>query len=116
LLLIPPAAVAAFEARLGLNVLYGDQWALVPVMGRIADGTVRLHDLYVQYNEHRLTSAILVIAALAFASGWDVRWELWLDVLLAAVCFWGLHRLALRGREGPAPWPVVLASFVTSCL
>ena len=84
---VPPAALALLVYFWGVDLPYWDQWALVPLLEKDAAGNLGLGDLWRPHNEHRLFFPRLAMIAMARLSGWNIRWELAANVLLAAATF-----------------------------
>jgi hypothetical protein len=55
LLILLPAALAFLYVReFGVNVPYWDDWRVVPLLDKLATGTLKMSDLWPQHNEHRI--------------------------------------------------------------
>lgn len=81
---IPVAHVATLIWRYSVDVPFGDQWELVPLLAALRDGHLRLGDLWAPHNEHIILFPRLLMLGLAMLSGWDTRWENAASALLAA--------------------------------
>ena len=115
--LIPPILVAVAVARTAVNVPYWDQWQFAPLLLDAARGHLDLRELWAQHNEHRLIVPRLLMLALAFLTGWNVRWELVACVLLNLITLGLLARTLVRAVRPSfprlGPWLVVVASLLT---
>jgi len=80
---IPPLVLASMVANFGVDVPYWDQWDLVPDLEKLYAGGLGLSDLWAQHSEHRVLVPRALMLGLARLTGWDVRYELWLSLLLA---------------------------------
>jgi len=112
--------VATNAARYGPNVPYKDQWGMIPFVAEAVQGRLDGALLWEQVNEHRTPLPKLVVAALAWATRWDVRWENGADFVFALSAA-GLLAAALARTVRPhapalAPWLVLLASQLTFSL
>ena len=111
---IPPLLLASLIANFGVDVPYWDQWDLVPDLEKLDEGRLGLGDLWAQHSEHRVLVPRAMMLALARLTGWDVRYELWLSLLLAltsAGLFLGLWRRARTDAHlAGFPWFAVIAS------
>lgn len=112
--LLPAAATAAVILRYGLNFPYADEWELVPYLVAMQDGTLTLHQLQAQHNEHRMLVPRLVMLALASVTGWDIRAELWTSFLLALGTVLVLLRMLRPPLRTLAPWVRVLVTLLVS--
>jgi hypothetical protein len=81
--LAPIVPLLAWLILFHTGVPFGDQWELVPLMQKHAEGTLTTADLWAPHNGHRLVVPRVVLLALAHATGWQVEWELALSFLLA---------------------------------
>jgi hypothetical protein len=80
---IPPALIAATVARYGVNILFWDEFALVPLVSETFEGRFRLQLLWAQHNEHRPLLPRLIMVGLARLSDWDIRYELAANIVVA---------------------------------
>ncbi len=64
-----------------------DQWALVPLLDKAFRHRLTFLDLWRQHNEHRLIFPQLIMIACAMLSGWNIRWELAINLLLGLGIF-----------------------------
>lgn len=101
--LVPPLLLACMVLAWGVDVPFWDQWDLLPDVVAARAGTLEPADLWRQHSAHRIPVPKAVMLALAQASGWDVRWEMGLEVVLAAALLVLLLHLARRTlADGPA--------------
>jgi hypothetical protein len=113
---VPPYLVARSVARYGVDVPVWDQWQFAGLVADAAEGRVDAGAFLAQHNEHRLVVPRLAMLALATASGWDVRWELAANLVVAGLTLLLLVVL-LRdtvGRRMPVAVPVLV--LVASCI
>lgn len=99
--LLPMLAVIWLIARYGVNVPLGDEWTLVPSFESFATGDIGLRDLQHLNNEHRVILPRFILAALAWVSGWNVIWEMYASLVVAAFTFLMYYRLAAQRRADP---------------
>lgn len=112
--------MALLVARYHVNVPYLDQWWLLPVILRDREsGGLPWGYLWHQNAEHRLFFPKLVMVWLARYSGWDLRWELvenfviaGLSAILMSYEFWSRQRL-LGQKLWPWFLPLACASIFT---
>ena len=93
---IPAGVLVAQVARYGVDVPFGDQWELVPLLDAWHAGTLRLADLLAYHNEHRPLVSRVLLFGLALASGWNIRLELAISVAVALgtllILIWSARR------------------------
>lgn len=79
LILAPVLLSFYYVNRFGVNVVWEDQWGLLPVFMKHDAGTLTLLDFWKQHNEHRHCIPKMVMYALAFATRWNVVAEMWVS-------------------------------------
>lgn len=85
LALLPPLVLALLVARWGVDLPYFDQWELVPRFQAWRDGAFPWRQVWQLHNEHRLLLPELILLGLGRLSDWNIRLELALNLLLAAL-------------------------------
>lgn len=110
-----PAAVTATQVLGSLpNVPFWDQWQFTETLALAREGRLSLADLWAPHNEHRIPLARILLLDLARVSDWDVRWELGLNLLLAAgtlgLLIHVLRRTVGTVAPGAVPWIVLCAA------
>jgi hypothetical protein len=111
--LVPLLVLVFLVGRNGLDLPLIDQWSFVPQIERFYTGTLTLGDLWAQHGEHRLIFPRIVMLALGSLTGWNIRYELALNVLLAIAIFFVLARVIRRdhgaAKRLPGWWWVLLS-------
>jgi hypothetical protein len=93
-----PIAIAIFFVKnFGVNVPHWDQWALIDFFLKIQNFSVSFQDFFAQHNEHRILFPRIIIAILAFLSGWNNKLEMYFSLLLGVISFGLLYLIALKG-------------------
>lgn len=107
LALLPLLHTARVVAGAEVDVPYGDDWEMVPVLAGLAEGRLP-GELVAGHDAHRLLLPRVGMAAVAFATGWDQSWSLALSLLVAV----GSAALlgARAARTTGSAWGVPLAS------
>jgi len=85
LYILPVLATLAFVYRFGVDVPLMDSFSLVGLFHKIHLETVSFSDFWVPHNEHRMLIPRVFIAAFAFATNWDIKLQLYLNVLVAVL-------------------------------
>lgn len=80
LTVLPIVALALLLRRYHVDVVFWDQWELVPIVDKVFQGTLTFSDLWAQHNEHRPVFPRLVMAHLARATGWSLSAEVLLNL------------------------------------
>ena len=80
--LLSCAALVILVFRYAVAVPVLDQWALVSLLDKWHGHNLTFADFWAQHNEHRLVFPRLIMLACAVLSGWDLRWELAVNLLL----------------------------------
>jgi hypothetical protein len=85
--LLPIAGIGIGIAAWGVNIPYVDQLWFVRILSLSREGDLTLRDLFTQANQHRPFIPRLLWLALASLSRYDVRLELWANLLIAIAAF-----------------------------
>ena len=92
----PPILVAYLIYAYGVNIPYGDQWELVPLLKKYIEGSLSFNDLWAQHNEHRILFPLLMMISLASHSKWNIWWELYSNLSIALFIYLLLYRLLVH--------------------
>jgi hypothetical protein len=105
----------------GLLVLYGvdvpfwDQWSITGLAEAFHLHILTFGQLFAQFNEHRLFfPRVLLIGTEALARG-NVKWDLAVLWVLAAIVLFNVYRLAARTLEGTG-FRLITTTFLASLL
>ena len=114
----PLVALIAFVAYLGVNVPRIDQWFLLDLFEQVHRQEAGFADFFAQFHEHRMLVPRLAFVGMAFATGWNIYYELGLNVAIAAVTFWLIIRVALKtaSLDNADALPFHLANSLTGLL
>lgn len=110
LALAAPVWVVATVWRYGVDVPYWDQWELAPLVGRLPT----VAEVWAPHSEHRIVFPRLVMLLLAWASGWDIRWELAASVIVALATYGALLAQARRTTAALAPGGALLPAVLSA--
>jgi hypothetical protein len=86
--MLPSAALGYFIAVFGVNVVYWDEWDMVPLLERLNQGRLSFTDLFAQHNEHRAFFPTLLMLVTEKFTGFNTVVEMflgWFLLTLAAV-------------------------------
>jgi hypothetical protein len=111
--LLPVGWVAFLVGKSSVNVPFSDEWELIPLLQKQAAGTLRFTDIWAQHNEHRSFFPELIMLRMARFTHWNIRAEVLLDVILAAITLAVLLFLLKRtvGPIGQGPYAVAAVLF-----
>lgn len=99
--LIPIAAVIAYMDSYTLSVPSFDQWLWsAPVAVKTAEGTLTPADLVEPFNGHRPLFSRLVTALATVTTGWNIRIEVYANLLIALASLGMLLNLLRRDEPG----------------
>ena len=87
LALVPLVFLIWVVASYAVDVPYLDQWELVPLLEKSYHGELTLHDLWAQHNEHRIIFPQIIMLMLARLTGWNIRYELAVNLVLSLGIF-----------------------------
>ncbi|MGB7891206.1 MAG: hypothetical protein WCF82_04675 [Microcoleus sp.] len=94
LYLIPVLLLIGFVANFSVNVPVDDEWRLASLFEKIAAGNVTFNDFWALHSNHRILFPKIIIAVLAFASRWNINYQLCLSIGLAAITFIAMYKLS----------------------
>ncbi len=94
LYLIPVVLLIGFVVNFSVNVPIDDEWRLASLFEKIAAGNVTFNDFWALHSNHRILFPKIIIAVLAFASRWNINYQLCLSIGLAVVTFIALYKLS----------------------
>ncbi|MEG5158895.1 hypothetical protein QUB37_00380 [Microcoleus sp. AT3-A2] len=94
LYLIPVVLLIGFVANFNVNVPVDDEWRLASLFEKIAAGNVTFNDFWALHSNHRILFPKIIIAVLAFASRWNINYQLCLSIGLAAITFIAMYKLS----------------------
>lgn len=108
--LLPIAVIGIGIALWGVNIPYVDQLWFVRIIKLSQDGELTVRDLFAQANQHRPFIPRLLWLGLAKVSRYDVRLELWANLLIAAATFTfvSAHVVRTWRRFGASPPSLLL--------
>ncbi|MBF0476515.1 MAG: hypothetical protein HQK59_11905, partial [Deltaproteobacteria bacterium] len=66
-----------------VNIPQWDQWDMAAILAKKVAGDLTWRDLWALHNEHRLLFPRLLMLLLSHLSGWNIAWELALNVAIA---------------------------------
>lgn len=96
IVVLPALATAAFLLYFGVDVPYFDEWDLAPLVDLVAHGKAGFADFHEQHGVHRILIPKFLLSHLAVATGWNVRVEMALNLLLALMTLGALQVLSRR--------------------
>lgn len=116
LTLLPALYLMGLVATFHVDVPSMDQWELVPQLDRLYLGTLSIHDLWAQHNEHRPLFPRLIMLTLAWISHWNTAYELASSIAIAAATLaliaLHLHRSRRSDTGYGALWVLPIVSVI----
>ena len=96
--LAPPALYFLFVAHYGVNFIYWDEWAVVPLINAELHGSLTFTMLWAQHNENRmLLPNVLFVLSGRFGSTWQSTRPMLVEALdHFPYCSQAAYGLALR--------------------
>ncbi|MEG4115214.1 MULTISPECIES: hypothetical protein [unclassified Microcoleus] len=116
LYLIPVVLLIGFVANFSVNVPVDDEWRLASLFEKIAQGNVTFNDFWAVHSNHRILFPKIIIAILAFASQWNINYQLCLSIGLAAITFIAMYKLSSMQVKNVADDLWHLANILTCIL
>ena len=103
-----------------VDVPFWDQWDLVPFLAKSYQGTLSLADLWSQHSEHRIFFPRIIMIGLARLTGWDISYELAVNILIGigifSVLVYQLKRTASAVGAGGSAWIIPVLSLIAFSL
>lgn len=80
---VPPLAALYYIFLFGVNVVFWDQWEIVPLFEKLHNGSLRFTDFFAQHNEHRILFPKIVMLTLGFLTHYNTKAEMMLMLVFA---------------------------------
>jgi hypothetical protein len=116
--ILPSIFLASMIRTLGVNVVYLDEWVMIPTMQKVLSGSLSFSDLFAQQNDHRILFAKVAIIPIALLTGYNTIGEMmfsWFFICLTALLLFRTFQyrfsLASSPRFAIAFVPVTLLLF-----
>ena len=96
--LIPAILLIVCVSKYGVNVSYGDEWLMIPLLAKYHDHQLTWADLYQQHNEHRIVIPKLIYLAFSRFDHWNLHAEMYFSIaicLATSAALYYLLRLTL---------------------
>ncbi|MBD1830172.1 hypothetical protein NDI47_04370 [Microcoleus vaginatus GB1-A2] len=116
LYLIPVLLLIGFVSNFSVNVPVDDEWRLASLFEKIAQGNVTFNDFWTLHSNHRILFPKIIIAVLAFASRWNINYQLCLSIGFAAITFIAMYKLSSMQVKNVADDLWHLANILTCIL
>jgi len=116
LYLIPVLLLIGFVANFSVNVPVDDEWRLASLFEKIAQGNITFNDFWTLHSNHRIVFPKIIIAVLAFASRWNINYQLCLSIGLAGITFIAMYKLSSMQVKNVADDLWHLANILTCIL
>jgi hypothetical protein len=84
-----------------VDVPYLDQWDIAPFFEKLSRGSLTLSDLFAQQNEYRQLFPNVIFVALGRLTHWNVKYEMFVSLLLACFVALGVRRLGAQTFADP---------------
>jgi hypothetical protein len=85
---LPTIFLANIIRTLGVNVVYLDEWEMIPIMQKVVNGSLSFSDLFAQQNDHRMMFGRIVIIPIALFTRYNTIAEMvlgWIFICLTAL-------------------------------
>ncbi|UNU24451.1 hypothetical protein [Microcoleus vaginatus] len=116
LYLIPVLLLIGFVANFSVNVPVDDEWRLARLFEKIAAANVTFNDFWDLHSNHRIVFPKIIIAVVAFASRWNINYQLCVSIGLAAITFIAMYKLSSMQVKNVADDLWHLANILTCIL
>jgi len=85
---LPSLLLLYYIYVLGVNVIFWDEWEMIPLIQKLMSGTLSFTDLFAQHNEHRILFPRIVMLAIGRLTGYNTVAEMFVSWVL--ICLTGL--------------------------
>jgi hypothetical protein len=116
LALIPLSYLIWTGHRLHVDVPIGDQWEMIERFDKLYSGTLTVHDVWRQHNEHRPMFPILYMLGLGTLTGWNTGAEIASSYVMAITTFLIVTWPWIAGGEGRPAWQRWMTPFASLVL
>ncbi len=99
LYIFPIVLLIWFVAHYSFTTPYWDQWRIVPMFAKMGEGNIEFADLFSVHGHHRILFPKILISVLAFATGWNTKYEMLCSILFTILSFWGIYQIANNQRQ-----------------
>ena len=108
-----PVFYLVFVTHFWMNMLYADEWSVVPLTATVLHGQLTLSALWAQHNENRMLVPNLVFVGVGTATHDDSRFLIALSAAVCIASYWVLL-VIFRAYLGRAltPLPVIVMGVV----
>ena len=114
---VPILSVGLYIHFFGLNIPLWDQWAFVPYLMQEYQGQLTLQSLLALHNEHRPFFPRLVWLLLANLTHYDIKAELWANLVIAIGIFiFFIRRVIHMWQENGAKTPQLILPMLSLLL
>lgn len=103
LIAFPPILGLIYIKLFGVNVIYWDQWELIPLIEKMYTGSLNLADLFSQHNEHRIFFPRIVMLTLAYITHYNNIVEMYFSWVLTLGTMLLILRMYLLDSGNPIP-------------
>ena len=87
-LIVLPSFLGAIYIKLfAINVVFWDQWELVPLIEKLYTHTLTFSDLFAQHNEHRIFFPRIIMLGLAYITHYNTIVEMYFSWILVVITF-----------------------------
>ena len=94
--LIPAILLVICVSKYAVNVPYGDEWLIIPLIEKWQNHQLTFADIFQQHNEHRIAIPKLIYLAFAQLTHWNLQAEMFFSIALCIGTSVGLYLLLQR--------------------
>ncbi len=103
---LPPLLLICFVVKYAVNLPFADEWYFVPLFEKMFNHSLSFRDLWVQHNEHRFLITRLVTLANVKLTGWNLKYEIYLNISLGVATFASILAFLYRKAIGTSKFSV----------
>ncbi|MDJ1420374.1 MAG: hypothetical protein M5U10_00515 [Candidatus Methanoperedens sp.] len=96
-LIILPSILGLIYIKLfGVNIVFWDQWAIVPLIKKLYTGALTLDDLFAQHNEHRIFFPRITMLALAHITQYNTIAEMYFSWIIVFITLFLILKMYIQ--------------------
>lgn len=85
--------------KYGVNVLFWDEWAMVPLVQKHIDGTITFTDLFAQHSEHRKLFPQIVMLGIIELTNFNSVDEMYFSWIISVLAFSLIIKMYMYGKD-----------------
>jgi len=111
LLILPSLSLLCYICVYGVNVVFWDEWEMIPLIQKAVSGTLSFSDLFTQHNEHRILFPRIVMLAIGGLTQYNTVADMFFSWILICLTGWLIFHV-YRKKFSWGSYPKLLLIFL----